>query len=206
MTRTWMAIAVLLTLSACTKSGPCPKGMSPVDGQKVCVDRWESSAARDGKGALGPAVSREGALPADSVSWLEADASCRAAEKRLCTSAEWVAACRGSEGRRFPYGAQFDEARCNTLQSGRKAGKVEKRPAGSFKGCDNGRGVMDLSGNVWEWTATADRTGDLRQLWGGGYANDNHEDELTCGFRKPLYQPPHQKSSGVGYRCCTNQN
>jgi hypothetical protein len=42
----------------------------------------------------------------------------------------------------------------------------------------------------------------LRQLIGGGFANDNDEKELTCGFGKPYYQPPDGKFSGIGYRCC----
>lgn len=188
-------------LSACAR-GPCPDDMARVEGLRTCIDRWESSAAQDGKGAIGAAVSMPGAIPADYVSWEDANASCRAAGKRLCSSDEWLAACRGPAGRRYPYGDDLDVGRCNINQYGKKAGKLEKRPAGSLAGCDNGRGVMDLSGNVWEWTSTADTAGALRQLWGGGFANDNVDNELTCGFRKPLYQPKNQRHSGIGYRCC----
>ena len=194
--------AFVLAAAACEKAGPCPKEMAPIDGLKVCIDKWESSSARNAKGVLGPAVSKPGVIPTDSVAWVEADTSCRTAKKRLCTADEWASSCRGTEGRQFPYGKAFEPERCNTLQVGRKTGKTEKRPTGSLVGCDNGRGVMDLSGNVWEWTATPDQTGQLRQLWGGGFANDNDENELSCGFRKPLFQPPTQNHSGIGFRCC----
>lgn len=198
----FVALAMAAVPCACGKSGPCPAEMALVEGAKVCVDRFESSAARDSKGKLGAAISKKGAIPVDSVAWVEADASCRAAGKRLCKSDEWTAACRGKDGKRFPYGKEFEPERCNTYQYGKKTGKTEKRPAGSMPGCDNGSGVMDLSGNVWEWMADADQTGVLRQLWGGGFANDNHEKELTCGFKKPMFQPPNGNFSGIGYRCC----
>jgi formylglycine-generating enzyme required for sulfatase activity len=176
--------------------------MARIDGLLTCIDRWEASPREDGAGRIGAAVSRPGAVPADHVSWEDADRSCRAAGKRLCSSDEWLVACRGPQGRRYPYGDDLDVDACNVSQLGKKAGKPGKRPSGSLPGCDNGRGVMDLSGNVWEWTATADRTGTLRQLWGGGFANDNVDQELTCGFRKALYQPANQRHSGIGYRCC----
>ena len=197
-----IALCAAVLLAPACQRGACPEGMARVEGLLTCIDRWESSTVADGKGGLGPAVSRAGAIPADSVSWEDADGSCRAAGKRLCSSDEWLTACRGREGRQYPYGAAFDPLRCNGYQYGKKAGKNEKRPTGSLAGCDNGLGVMDLSGNVWEWTATADQTGTLRRLQGGGFANDDEEKELGCGFRRPVHQPINQRHSGIGYRCC----
>ena len=42
-----------------------------------------------------------------------ADLACRNAGKRLCTIDEWVLACRGEGGHKFPYGDHYEEGSCN---------------------------------------------------------------------------------------------
>ncbi len=85
--------------------------------------------------------------PVVLIRWPVADAYCRALGKRLPTEAEWEAATRGFEGRRFAWGNEFDPSRCNTLEAGRGT----TVPAGSMPANATPEGVLDLGCNVSEW-------------------------------------------------------
>jgi formylglycine-generating enzyme required for sulfatase activity len=96
------------------------------------------------------------AQPVVGITWHEARAYCAWLSGqsrqafRLPTEAEWEAAARGREGRRYPWGPGFDPARCNTFETHVRA----TTPVGVFPGGDSPEGVADLVGNVWEWTGS----------------------------------------------------
>jgi toxoflavin biosynthesis protein ToxD len=94
------------------------------------------------------------AHPVVDVSWDEAQAFSRwlGAETgttwSLPTEAQWEKAARGTDGRQFPWGNTFDPNYCNVRQPGR-AGTT---PVGSYLDGASPFGILDMAGNVWEWT------------------------------------------------------
>src|SRR5688572_5566575 len=53
------------------------------------------------------------AVPQGYISQVQAASACAAANKTLCTDADWIAACRGSSRTTFPYGNTERRGACN---------------------------------------------------------------------------------------------
>ncbi len=92
--------------------------------------------------------------PAVNVSWDDAVAYMQWLREesgmafRLCTEAEWEKACRGTDGRIYPWGDTWDGSKANVdLNGPTLAGNYS--PEG-----DSPYGVSDMAGNVWEWTSS----------------------------------------------------
>ncbi|RRR76063.1 MAG: hypothetical protein EI684_03595 [Candidatus Viridilinea halotolerans] len=94
--------------------------------------------------------------PVVGVSWFEAVAYCRwlsamtGHEFRLPSEAEWEKAARGPDGRIWPWGNTWEAGRCNSEEAGIK----RSAPVGHYPNGASPYGVLDMTGNGWEWCAT----------------------------------------------------
>lgn len=145
------------------------------------------------------------AHPVNCINHDGAVALCSYLGGRLCSSKEWLAACRGSDNRAFPYGPEYQESRCHvgSYASPGPGGKTTVE-AGSIPACEGGLpGVFDLSGNVSEWVS--DCKEDYCKFRGAAYVGNEPVDyfagcgQVCSGNDKSL------KSGTVGVRCCRDR-
>ncbi|RLB54501.1 MAG: hypothetical protein DRI34_11945 [Deltaproteobacteria bacterium] len=144
--------------------------------------------------------------PLNCVNYFGAEQFCAFAGGRMCTEQEWLSACRGTEGRAFPYGDTFVAAACNVHpnNSRSRSRQWSTVPAASLVTCQGGlAGLFDMAGNVAEWVA--DCHGSYCKFRGAGFlSNQPVERFAACrgvcsGNQKTL------KSSVVGIRCCRDE-
>lgn len=95
--------------------------------------------------------------PVVGVTWGDANAYAEWVGKRLPTEAEWEKAARGTDGRLWPWGNEFDPIKCNFDDEGKFDGHLDgfamASPVDSFHQGASPYGALNMAGNVAEWVS-----------------------------------------------------
>jgi serine/threonine-protein kinase len=146
--------------------------------------------------------------PVVGVSWDDAMAYAKWANKRLPTEAEWERAAKGTKNLIYPWGNSFSPGMANidfTMD--------RTSPVGKFSGGIGDFGCLDMIGNVWEWcfdwydekyysmslveNPLGPDTGQEKVIKGGAW--DTVSFNARNAFR--FSAVPNTKSPNIGFRC-----
>ncbi len=126
------------------------------------------------------------------VSFRQAEATCIAEGKRLCTQEEWLFAC---EDLTTLNGDPVRDPR-KTCTTG-----APFPPSGPRPGCRSASGIHALLGGVWEWTASSDSSHGVLK----GSSDSTLDDiRFSCRYRYRVQELQEDKVQleQVGFRCC----
>lgn len=219
MDRTEVTVARFRAFAGATGYRTLAEQRGYADAWVESAGAWRPVTGADWQHPSGPESNAEDDHPVVQVSWDDAVAYCAWAGGSLPTEAQWEKAARGTDGRIYPWGDAFDGTIVNFCDvhcqrsSPYDDGYQFTAPVGSYPAGAGPYGMLDMAGNVWEWTA--DRyganyyahspvenpegppNGRYRTLRGGSW---NHSrDGMRAAFR--LDSSPNNVVDNFGFRC-----
>ncbi len=213
---------------ACVTAGECEK--PPMDVNYKGITEEARAKYRE---LCTSRMKDAGDHPINCVDWKEASTYCAWKKGRLPTEAEWEYAARGTSQRDFPWGDDPPSEKLlnacgsecakwavehgvdlKTMYDG-DDGYATTAPVGSFPRGASSLGVLDLAGNVWEWTSdwygpySADaatdpkgpKEGTERVVRGGAFNG------AMVDWAKPSYRwksTPDTYNHAIGFRCAAD--
>lgn len=157
--------------------------------------------------------------PINCVNWNDSKRFCAWAGGRLPTAEEWEYAAKSGESRVYPWGdqpvngqrANFCDRNCpnalsdmdkkvfrdaHWIDDAENDGYAGTSPVGYFPAGVTKWGLLDMAGNVMNWTAT-DYDAESKELRGGGWSAQPHD--LRASSRS-MYAPSY-RFHFMGFRC-----
>lgn len=169
----------------------------PTHGEKF-LKHWQNGV---------PPVDRED-HPVVYVDLDDARAYARWAGKRLPTEEEWQYAAQGPDGRKYPWGNEWETGRCNNGETGATT------PVRAFPAGKSPLGCQDMCGNVWHWTESERSDGRTRFciIRGGAFFNAQGSKWYVDGGPQPanfatkfiLAWPGLDRCGTIGFRCAAD--
>lgn len=209
-----MRKGVLLVLPLVSGAPPlarCPSDMVlAADG--VCIDRYEWPNIAGQKPLLAASATPEREDLAAGIV-MDAERLCQGVGKRLCSEHEWVSACLGPGGSRYPFGSRvprFIPGRgaglCNYDKLYREVDEYkimvrdpvelqrldQSEPAGSRDTCISASGAMDMMGSAEEWVRAQDGYALAGRFWA---------EPWSC-YSMARGHAPNWHYYQSGFRCC----